>query len=195
MAAIFNTNTKTEQHVPAAPACENTHSFKDLTDAGIIKQTVWFSLAERQVKLGPVPYAFVLALECKAAAFDAAKDKAKIIDAITDEQLLKFQLLDATGATVSERVVRVGELKVLQSAWLINELAIRSADRMVGSLATAHFEAEEEAGAIKLNFITGDKHYGARTIVAIPKIVTAPVTLVEIVNALRITPNMDESIN
>jgi hypothetical protein len=193
MAAIFP-NPKTEQHLPSPPAAAaapiNKYAYgDDLKDDEIIKKTVAVTIAAHPVKIGQISYVLKLALECKASAFEDVADKAKIIDGVTDEQQLKFELCNSDGTAVCERAATFLELKSLKAGdWFQNELAIRTAARIAFCLANAHFSAEVQGEALKLTFITGDKKYGARTIVSIPKPVPKQVVLVEIAN--QANPNM-----
>jgi hypothetical protein len=185
MATIF---TKTDQHFPApAQAPANNFAYGDaLKDDDIIKPTVSVTLAAHSVKLGQLQYVLKLALECKASAFEGAKDKTKIIDSIVDEQQLKFQLIHSDNEIASERVVTFSQLKSLKDGdWYQNELALRSASRFAHCIASADFSADQTDNSLKLTFITGDKKYGPRTIVSIAKPVPKQVVLVEINNLPR----------
>ncbi|MBT9560187.1 MAG: hypothetical protein IV100_29430 [Myxococcales bacterium] len=176
-----------KRNSPAAPAADpakaiNPFAYGELKDEKIVKKTAPVTIREEACVLLKRPHALQIVVEPKNFSPEI-KDVTKAIHACRDHDPITFRLLDATETVVSERQLRFADLKVLEGTHIINELALRSPVRFAGSLRVAHLESvAEEGDVVKVTFVTGDKTYGARTVILLPKLAPLPSMRVEVVN-------------
>ena len=199
MASFFDKPTPLAPATPIAPAvaapAKATTAFAygdDLQD-DVVNKTAPMTIRADACVVQKRKLTLLTLIETKTLSSEETKEPAKVIDACRDHTPITFRLVDGDGDAVSELKLTFADLKVLKGPHVNNELAIRSAARFAGSLAVAYFEGVQEDGdAIKATFVTGDKKYGARTVVSLPKPAPLQATRVEIVNLPNVpfTANM-----